>query len=100
MAGSLPKIVGGILEQVVAHPALVGYQKSERDEYLGCFFDIDDHLRAKVTLSICRDVETKAKYLIYLHVPFTRPKWKKPREIYLVIPVKKLQLEPDILQAG
>lgn len=100
MAGFLPRIVGGTLNRVLAHPALVGYQKSGQVQHVGRFSGGHEESKISVSLFICCDMENDKECLIYLNVPFTRPNWKFPRDVYLVLPVEDLQLETTLVDAG
>lgn len=100
MPDHLPKIVGGTLEQILAQPTLVGYSSFGEYQTIGRLTDAEESVKAKVTLSIHRDVQSGQRLLICLHLPLKRRTWKNVRSIYLVIPVDDLQIKPEVLSAS
>lgn len=99
MPDHLPRIVGGTLEQILAQPTLVGYSSFGEYQTIGRLTDAEESAKAKVTLSIHRDVQSEQRLLICLHLPLKRRTWKNVRSIYLVIPVDDLQIKPEVLSA-
>ncbi|KAF4534669.1 Cytochrome p450 [Lasiodiplodia theobromae] len=96
------KIKNGALEQILAKRVLVGYEDPGTGSYqhVGRLSDPQDAEKIKFSLLIGRDVETKQKYIIYFHLPFrTRHVSKKPKNLYLIIPVEQLKMSIDTVSA-
>ncbi|KAH7053487.1 hypothetical protein B0J12DRAFT_57097 [Macrophomina phaseolina] len=98
MVGLQLKIRDGTAEQLLARPVLVGWHDALSGDYshLGRISDPQDPMKAKLTLLLSRDAETKRKYLLHFHLPVrTRRLSKNAKYFYLVIPVEQISLNID-----